>query len=201
MSADGTSHDDLRRRIADLHEANTYRVEQVVDGLTEAIVDRMLELSLSRAGLAERLGVTPARVTNLLRGANNFTIRTLVDLSAALECDLTVSLVPHLAGSDEKSADLPVVAAESPAVYRAAHRGASYASRDGEIREHLLSGKLKVEGDRVFMRHEDDQSYRLARFRPSGTHSTQEKTNVGRHAYYRSRILAVAKSISGSRPS
>ncbi|MBA4370677.1 MAG: hypothetical protein C0418_03750, partial [Coriobacteriaceae bacterium] len=72
------------------------------------------------------------------------------------------------------------------------------ASRDDEIRGHLASGKLKVDGERIFMRHENEQTYQPARFRNAGTHSAKQKTNVGRRSYYRDRILAVAREIEGS---
>ena len=43
------------------------------------------------------------------------------------------------------------------------------------------------------MRHERDGQYYPATFRQSSAHSAMEKTNVGERAYYRERILAVAR--------
>lgn len=187
----------LGRRIAKLRDGADYHADEVVDRLTEAVVDRMLELGLSRAELADRLAVSPARVTSLLRGTNNFTVRTLTEVARALDCDLAIALVPSTAnpaaGLDPGAdAGHPVIAAESRAAYRTTPPRASYSSRDDEIREHLASGKLKVDGDEVLMRRETDQEYRPATFRRAGTHSTKLKTNVGRRAYYRDRIIAVA---------
>jgi len=56
---------------------------------------RMEVLDLSRAELASRLGISPAQVTNLLRGSNNFTVRTLSEIATALGCDLVIDLVPR----------------------------------------------------------------------------------------------------------
>ncbi|MFA5845147.1 MAG: helix-turn-helix transcriptional regulator [Coriobacteriia bacterium] len=192
MSGEEHGHEGLGRRMAGLRDTADYRAEQVIDSVTEAIVDRMLELGLNRTELANLLGVSPARITNLLRGANNFTVRTLIDVSVALDCSLMIALVPHEAGRS-------VVAAESRAAYRTTRPRHPYVSRDDEIREHLVSGKLKVDGGRVYMRHESDQTYRVARFRKTGAHSAKEKTDVGRRAYYRDRIIAVAREMKDPR--
>lgn len=200
MSASEHDHYELKRRIASLRDTADYRADQVIDGVTEAIVDRMLQLGLNRAELAALLGVTPARITNLLRGANNFTVRTLIDVAVALDCALTMGLIPHEADSPvryglQAKAGRPVVAAESRVAYRASGAKSTYKSRDGEIRAHLASGKLKVEGDHISMLHERDRTYRPARFRKAGARTDKEKTNVGRSAYYRDRILAVAREL------
>ena len=77
MSNTEFSGDDLQARLESIRAGSDYKTEQAIDVITEAIIDRMLELSLSRVELAGRLGVSPARVTNLLRGAT-FTVRSLV---------------------------------------------------------------------------------------------------------------------------
>jgi transcriptional regulator with XRE-family HTH domain len=192
--------DGFSRRAAEARGSGDYQIEQVLDSVTEDIVDRMLELGLTRKDLADRIGVSPARVTRLLRGLNNFTVGTLVEVSRALDCDLSVALVPHQAGSPatyrlSPALSRPEKAAESRAHYGEAPRDSGYSSRDGEIRTHLASGKLKVEGGRVYMRRESDGSYRPAKFRRAGTHSTMEKTNVGRRAYYRHRIIAISDEL------
>jgi len=190
----------LGRRAAGARDSSDYQTEQVLDCVTEAMVDRMMEMGLNRRDLAGRLGVSPAQVTRLLRGVNNFTVRTLVEVSRALDCDLSVALIPH--GMDTPAAYRPAAAtsdpaqaAEARAAYAVPRRRPTHGSRDGEIRALLLSGKLKTDGDRVFMRHESDGGYRPAKFRAAGTHSTMEKTNVGPRAYYRQRILAVANEL------
>jgi transcriptional regulator with XRE-family HTH domain len=204
MNTTEDTHGGLRRRIDEARGSADYGTEQILDGVTEAIVDRMLELGLSRRDLADRIRVSPARVTRLLRGANNFTVRTLVEVSRALDCDLSVALLPR--GVDAPAAYRlpgnatgPAEAAESRATYGAPRRISAYASRDNEIRAHLASGKLKIDEGRVYMRHESDGAYQPAKFRKAGTHSDMEKTNVGRRAYYRDRIIAVADELRRKR--
>lgn len=187
--------DDLQARLESVRAGNDYRTEQAIDAITEAIIDRMLELKLSRAELAGRLGVSPARVTNLLRGAN-FTMRTLVEIGSALDCDFVVGL--RRAGRDSCTGTAGAeVAAESRAAYRT-RRTAGYASRDGEIRNLLASGKLKVERGVVYMWRERERAYAPATFRT--THGSDDvlRTNVGSRAYYKDRILLVAEDCSSS---
>lgn len=61
--------------------------------VTEAIVERMRALRLSRAELAERLGVSRPRVTQILAGDDNLTLRTLVAVAQALGARLGVQLL------------------------------------------------------------------------------------------------------------
>ena len=89
------SYKELRQRIAGLRDTAGYRTEQAIDSVTEAMAIRMEVLDLSRAELASRLGISPAQVTNLLRGSNNFTVRTLSEIATALGCDLVIDLVPR----------------------------------------------------------------------------------------------------------
>ena len=49
------------------------------------ITFHMRERGLSRADLAARMGVSPGRVSQILGGGENLTLRTLVALSSALD--------------------------------------------------------------------------------------------------------------------
>jgi transcriptional regulator with XRE-family HTH domain len=52
----------------------------------------MRERGLSRADLAARMGVSPGRVSQILGGGENLTLRTLAALSTALEARFDVEL-------------------------------------------------------------------------------------------------------------
>jgi transcriptional regulator with XRE-family HTH domain len=58
----------------------------------EQIVVRMEALGLSRRELAERMGVSPARVTQVLRGSENLTLKTLVLVANALDAHIKMEL-------------------------------------------------------------------------------------------------------------
>ena len=191
-------YDEFQATMAAARLTPEYRLEGAVLEITEALYLRMEELGLTRREFAERMGVSPARITNIFKGRNNFTLGTLVEAAHALDCELTIGLAPReIDGSGEyrgAAQGHASVAAETRALYR---RGGSATradrSRDEEIRQHLKSGKLRVEGDAVLVRHDRDQTYHPATFRAAG--SSSEKTNVGRRSYYRSRIFEVAREM------
>ena len=66
-----------------------YQAEELILGIVEAITTRMEEQALTQAGLARRLGVTPAQVSKLLNAdSTNFTVKTLARIAAALDVKL-----------------------------------------------------------------------------------------------------------------
>lgn len=69
-----------------------YIAIHAIHDFTLAIERRMLELGISRAALAERLGVSRPHVTQLLRGETNFTIESMVNLAVAVEGSVHISV-------------------------------------------------------------------------------------------------------------
>jgi len=68
--------------------------ERLILEVTESIANVMEEHGISRAELAKRLGKSPAFVTKLLRGNNNFTLRTLSDVFFAMDYSARLTLGP-----------------------------------------------------------------------------------------------------------
>lgn len=62
-----------------------YHAERVVYEITEQIHQRMEEIGISRAELAERLNSGKPYVTKILRGNSNFTLQSLEKIAQALE--------------------------------------------------------------------------------------------------------------------
>ena len=60
--------------------------------LTNEINWHMRERGLSRADLAARMGVSPGRVSQILGGGENLTLRTLAALSTALDARFDIQL-------------------------------------------------------------------------------------------------------------
>ena len=69
----------------------------------EAIGARMDELGISRAELAQRMGVSRARVTQVLSGADNLTLRTLVAVANALDAQLAVRVERRSGSKSERT--------------------------------------------------------------------------------------------------
>jgi transcriptional regulator with XRE-family HTH domain len=74
----------------------------LVTRLTNDINWYMRERGLTRADLAARMGVSPGRVSQILGGGENLTLRTLAALSTALDARFDVALTA-LKGEDTYS--------------------------------------------------------------------------------------------------
>ena len=71
-----------------------YQFELTSIAVGEEIVDALLRLGLTRSGLAKRLGVSRPRISQILAGDENLTLRTLVGVAVALESNLQVRFEP-----------------------------------------------------------------------------------------------------------
>jgi transcriptional regulator with XRE-family HTH domain len=89
----------LRRGASSGHQADDDRVDEdlsrLITEVTNEINWRMREDDLTRADLAGRMGVSPGRVSQVLSGGENLTLRTLVCLATALDGRFEVQFRPH----------------------------------------------------------------------------------------------------------
>lgn len=90
-----TKSESLSDRINSALDTPGYQTEDLILSLTGEFLDRMDTLGISRAELAGRLGVQPPRVTRILQGNDNFTLRTLAGMANALDCKLVFTLAPR----------------------------------------------------------------------------------------------------------
>lgn len=74
-----------------------YQIEELSLVFTESVLLRMEELDdMSGKSLAERMEVSEAYVSKLLKGKTNFTLETLVKLARALDCRIEApQLLPN----------------------------------------------------------------------------------------------------------
>lgn len=77
----------VRARLEKYRQDPEYQAEKLTLAVTEEISKVMLAKNVSRAELARRLGVSAARVTNILRGGTNVTLKTVAAVAVALECE------------------------------------------------------------------------------------------------------------------
>lgn len=67
--------------------------------VTASLAGLLAERDITRTQLAERMGVSPGRVSQILSGDENLTLRSLANLAQSLEMDIEVNFVdPPLAG-------------------------------------------------------------------------------------------------------
>ncbi|WP_227104525.1 helix-turn-helix domain-containing protein [Chromobacterium rhizoryzae] len=72
---------------------NLARQESLIISVTEEIWAEMNRQNMSKTTLAEKLGVTKPRVSSMLNGGANLTIRKLADIAHALDKKFVVNLV------------------------------------------------------------------------------------------------------------
>jgi len=82
------------KRIRELRDDVEFQLEGVLIDIAERVCERMEEQNISRADLAKKLGVSRAFVTKLLNGNPNMTVKTLLLLARALDCELDISFPP-----------------------------------------------------------------------------------------------------------
>jgi transcriptional regulator with XRE-family HTH domain len=120
----------LRLGVSSGQEALEARIDEELSRLitqfTNEITWYMHERGLTRADLASLMGVSPGRISQVLSGGENLTLRTLAGLAAALDAHFEVELspkeqVPAGAGDTERPAEAVVED----------HRPALRSNRDG----------------------------------------------------------------------
>ena len=72
-----------------------YELARLPRELMTAITWHMSERGVTKRELAQRLGVTPGRVSQVLSGDENLTLRTLAAVCAALDAHLQVELIEN----------------------------------------------------------------------------------------------------------
>jgi len=80
-------------------------LSQLITRLTNEINWYLHERSLTRADLASRMGVSPGRVSQVLSGGENLTLRTLASLATALDARFELDLRPREAAAGAANHD------------------------------------------------------------------------------------------------
>ena len=71
-----------------------YEFTKVAIDIGEQIVARMEERGMTQADLARAMGVSRARVSQILRGNDNLTLKSIVAVAIALDCRVEMLLKP-----------------------------------------------------------------------------------------------------------
>lgn len=83
--------DDL---VADESSQAEYRHEIAISAFTNDVARVMAEHGVSQSELARRLGVSRARVSQLMQHTSSPTLRTMVEVAAALGCEVSLNVTP-----------------------------------------------------------------------------------------------------------
>ena len=99
----------LRLGVSSGQEALEARIDEELSRLitqfTNEITWYMRERDLTRADLANLMGVSPGRISQVLSGGENLTLRTLASLAAALDAHFEVELSPEKQPADGAGAN------------------------------------------------------------------------------------------------
>jgi transcriptional regulator with XRE-family HTH domain len=80
------SHEeDFRKALNEAKKDKEYILYSLLFDISESICKRLSELGWTRKEFANHLGVSNARITNLLNGYPNMTMKTLVDIAHTLK--------------------------------------------------------------------------------------------------------------------
>jgi DNA-binding Xre family transcriptional regulator len=71
-----------------------YKLKTLEFEVTEKIVALMSKRNMNRADLAGKLGTSKAAVSKLLNDGSNVTLKRLLKISEALDCEVKVEIVP-----------------------------------------------------------------------------------------------------------
>jgi DNA-binding phage protein len=70
--------------------------EQALVNACVMLTDAMLKTRVSRTSMAHRLGISPARITQMLDGSQNLTIRTIAKFLHAVDMELHMEARPSM---------------------------------------------------------------------------------------------------------
>ena len=80
-------------------QSDVFWEELAILSFTGSVLERLKALDLSKMELADRLRSSPAYVTKLLNGRNNFTLRTMVRVARVLKSEVYIELRAAVARS------------------------------------------------------------------------------------------------------
>ncbi|MEW6203559.1 MAG: helix-turn-helix transcriptional regulator [bacterium] len=81
---------EIQRLLEELKDDPEFKLERLMLEINEDICRFMEERGITRAELAEKLGTSRAYITKMLNGNPNLTLRSLVNIAHALECEINI---------------------------------------------------------------------------------------------------------------
>jgi transcriptional regulator with XRE-family HTH domain len=89
----------------EISDATEEQLSSLITQITNEINWYMSQRKLARADLASRMGVSPGRISQVLSGGENLTLRTLASLAVALDGQFELELKPCKATEDAYAAN------------------------------------------------------------------------------------------------
>jgi len=111
----------LQALMAEARQTHAYKAQGASLEFTEDMVRLLQDRKMTQSELAQRIGVSPAYVTKILRGGTNFTLDTMVKIATALDAEFRCHLQRR--GSETLWVDYTVVKAPRQSVSAPAGSG------------------------------------------------------------------------------
>lgn len=83
----------FKRKMELFKDDFNFRLETLILDLTEKFCIKMEQKNINRTRLSDLLNVSPPAVTKILNGNSNFTLKTLLSMSDALDLELKIDFV------------------------------------------------------------------------------------------------------------
>lgn len=80
----------LETKLEQFEDDFDFRMESIIMDITERICEKLEQKNITRAKFADLLSVSPPAVTKILNGNSNFTLKTLLSISDALDLELNI---------------------------------------------------------------------------------------------------------------
>lgn len=96
--------DQLDDLVMDNRSQIEYQHELAISAFTNDIARHMSEQGISQSDLARRLGVTRARISQLLQHKSSPTLHTMVQVAYALGCDVNPDVTRTIVGRHNRAA-------------------------------------------------------------------------------------------------
>lgn len=96
-----------QNKLASIEDDFDFKFDSLVLDITETIRTKLKEKGITQTKLADRLNVSSAAISKLLRGESNFTIKKLVELAEAIELKLEIKFVPEGKVSEVPVQEIP----------------------------------------------------------------------------------------------
>lgn len=83
------AHGWFKEKLEEVQDSFEYKLETLELDVTERILKIMEDKSVTRAELARRMGVTKPTVTRLFRDGSNMTLKRMLSIAIALDCEVS----------------------------------------------------------------------------------------------------------------
>jgi transcriptional regulator with XRE-family HTH domain len=88
------AQDWFKNQVNELKETSNYKIESLQLKIIERVLELLENRGLTKGDLAQRLNCSKPYITKLLNGGENLTIKKMVEIAVAIDCNLDIDFIP-----------------------------------------------------------------------------------------------------------